>query len=275
MDEILIFGKGWIGSRLADSLKCPSTDARINTFEDAQREIDINKPKVIINCIGHFGKNVDDCEIDKTKTLTAHTFVPLLLAEVAMRNNIKLVHISSGCIYEYDYKTYNPISEDQTPDFFRLYYSRTKIYTEAALSSLMDAANILQLRLRMPLDYVPHRRNLLTKLLSFNKVIDLPNAVTYIPDLLGAVKHLIEKDATGIFNVVNYGGLRFRELLEEYRKYDQTYLYSIVDPAELNMVRTNLLLSTDKLEETGFPVRDIHEVIPECVEQYVKILKGL
>ena len=273
MSEILVFGKGWIGSRLTESLKADSTDRRIATYEDVQEEIDKYKPKAIVNCIGHFGKNVDECEIDKTKTLFAHSFVPLLLAEAALRNNIKLVHISSGCIYHYDYTLNRFINEEVPPDFYDLYYSRTKIYTEAALMSLKDSLDLLILRIRMPLDTIPHKRNLLSKLLSFKSVIDLPNSVTYVPDFMEMTKHLMREGYTGIYNCVNYGGLRFRELLEEYRKYNPNHSYAIADMAELKMVRTNLILSTDKLEETGIQVRDIHDVLPECVEAYVKNIK--
>jgi nucleoside-diphosphate-sugar epimerase len=198
--------------------------------------------------------------------------VPILLAEAAIRNGIKLVHISSGCIFNYDYKDL-PIDEEHRPDFFDLYYSRTKIYAETALYSLSNAANILQLRIRMPIDYEPHPKNLLTKLINYPTVIDIPNSITYIPDFLEMAKHLIAKDAEGIYNCTNYGAIKHREILEEYRKYAPNHQYAIMEVAELKLVRTNLILSTDKLEESGFPVRDIHDVIPECVEKYVQCLK--
>ena len=96
MSELLLFGKGWIGTRLAEFLKCNVSDRRINTYEDVQEEIDKYKPKAIINCIGFTGRNVDECEQNKTKAITAFTFIPLLLAEAALRNNIKMVHVSTG-----------------------------------------------------------------------------------------------------------------------------------------------------------------------------------
>jgi len=272
--EILIFGKGWIGTRLADFLNCNSTNKRILTYEDVQGEIDKFKPKVIINAIGSFGKNVDDCEINKTKTITANTFVPLILGEAALRNKIKLVHISSGCIFHYDYEKNRPLQETEAPDYYDLFYSRTKEYAESGLLALGDAANILIVRPRMPLDYISHPRNLLDKLISFPSVIDLENSVTYVPDFLEAVKHLIKIDACGVFNTVNYGGLRFKELLEIYRTFKNTHSYSITSQTDLKIARTNLVLSTDKLEETGFNVRDIHDCLYECVDKWIRIQKG-
>lgn len=269
-DKILIFGKGYIGERLQESLNCSLSDKKIYSFKDAQEEINKFKPKIIINCIGHIGRNVDDCELDKDKTLTANTFIPIILREVALRNKIKLVHISSGCIYSYDYKKDKPVEEKKLPDFFDLFYSRSKIYSERALEILSDRYNILILRLRVPLDDRPHPKNLLTKLINYKRVIDLPNSVTYIPDFLKALKHLLSINAKGIYNIANKGGLRYSELLKIYKKQVPDFKYEVINFKKLNLVRTNLILSTKKLEGTGFKVRSINEVLKECVENYLK-----
>ena len=267
-DKILIFGRGFIGSRVQEGLKCAVSDKRIRSFKDAEREIKKYNPKIIINCIGHIGRNVDDCELDKDKTLASNSFAPLILAEAALRKRIKLVHASTGCIFRYNYQKDKPIGEEKTPDFFELFYSRSKIYSEQPLEILSRKFPVLIVRLRIPLDNRPHRKNILDKLISYKKIIDLPNSVTYIPDFIKALKHLISIDATGIYNTVNKGGLRYSELLEIYKKYAPGFKYEVVDYRKLNTVRTNLILSTRKLEQTGFKVRDIHEVLEECVRDY-------
>jgi len=269
-DKIIILGRGFIGNRLQEELNCELSDRKIYSYKDAEEEIKRFNPDIVINCIGHTGINVDTCEEDLDKTLTANTFVPIILAEAALRNNIKLIHISSGCIYHYDYSKGSPIDEDKIPDFFELFYSRTKIYTEQSLSVLSKKYPILIIRLRVPLDNRPHPKNLLTKLIEYKKVIDIPNSVTYIPDFIKALKHLIEIDANGIYNVVNKNALKYPELLDIYKKYVPDFKYQIIDYQKLNLVRTNLILSTEKLEKTGFKVRDIHEVLEECVKDYLK-----
>lgn len=270
-DRILIFGKGFIGRRICQELGFLITGRKIYSLKEAEEEIKKHCPRVIINCIGHTGKNnVDDCEKNIDRTLLANTFIPLILAEVCLRNKIKLIHISSGCIYNFNYEKDAPIREEKTPDFFDLFYSRSKIYTERALEILCNKYNILIIRIRIPLDNCPHPKNLLTKLINYKKVIDIPNSVTYIPDFIKALKHLIEIDAKGIYNVVNKGGLRYPELLDIYKKYVPDFEYKVIDLEELNLVRTNLILSTEKLEKAGFKIRDIHEVLDECVRGYVK-----
>lgn len=269
--KILMFGKGFIGERLKEIFKCNISERKIYSLADAEEEIRKYNPKILINCIGHTGKNnVDDCELDKDKTLFSNSFVPIILAEVSLRYKLKLVQISSGCIYHFDYFNDRPIDEKEAPQFFDLFYSRTKIYAERALEVLSDRFDILIIRIRIPLDNRPHPRNILTKLIKYRKVINIPNSVTYIPDFIKALKHLIRINARGVYNVVNKGGLRYPVILDIYKKYIPDFHYEIIDYEKLKLVRTNLILSVKKLESTGLKVRGIKEVLKECVGNYVK-----
>lgn len=229
------------------------------------------QPRVLINCVGHVGRNnVDDCERDMNKSLLANTFLPIWLGEIAFRNVIKLVHISSGCIYHYNYKWQKPIAEEETPDYYTLFYSRTKIYADSVLNSLSQRCNILIVRIRVPLDIYPHPRNILTKLINYKRIIDVPNSITYIPHFLKALRYLIDRDARGTFNVVCKGGLRYPQLLDVYKKYSPGFEYEVIPLKDLKLNRTNLILSTKKLEKTGFEVSKITEVLEECVKKYIK-----
>ncbi len=269
-NKILILGNGYLGNRLKEGLDVRLSDKRIHSLEDAQEQIREFGPEIIINCVGHTGRNVDDCELDKDKALMANTLVPIILGEAALRNKIKLIHISSGCIYRFDYSRDKPIEEDRTPDFFGLFYSRTKIYAERSLMALAGELPVLIVRVRLPLDNRPHPRNLLTKLIKYGNIIDIPNSVTYVPDFIRALKHLITINAEGLYNVTNKGALRYPELLDVYKKYVPDFEYKVIDYKELNLVRTNLILSTRKLEESGFKLRDIREVLEECVRDYLR-----
>ena len=269
-NKTLILGRGYIGTRLQEELNCEISDKKIYSYKDIEAQLKKFKPKTIINCIGNVGRNVDECEKDLDKTLIANTFLPIILAEASLRNNIKFIHLSTGCIYHYDYSKDTPIDENKEPDFFELFYSRAKIYSELALDALSRKYPILIIRIRVPLDNRPHPRNILTKLVNYKRIIDIPNSVTYIPDFIKALKHLIKIEAKGIYNLVNKGGLRYPQLMDIYKKYVPGFKYEIVDYKELNMVRTNLILSTRKLEKSGFKTRHIKEVLEECVSSYIK-----
>ncbi|PIQ91268.1 MAG: hypothetical protein COV71_00030 [Candidatus Omnitrophica bacterium CG11_big_fil_rev_8_21_14_0_20_41_12] len=269
--KILILGKGFIGEKLQKELDCQIDGSMINSFSDAEKLVKKYDPKIIINCIGITGRhNVDDCELERDATLLANSFVPIILAEACLRNNIKLVHISSGCIFNYDYKKNKPIKESSQDYFFRLFYSRSKIYADRALEALTRDYNILIARIRILLLNAKHPKNVLDKLIKYKKVIDIPNSVTYIPDFIKAIKHLIKIDARGVYNVVNKGGLRYPKLLRMYQKYVPAFKFMVISPKKLGLVRTNLILSTKKLEKTGFKVRKIDSVLEECVKEYLK-----
>ena len=62
--------------------------------------------------------------------------------------------------------------------------------------------------------------------------------------------------------------------MEAFREFYPNHSYAIASQNELKIVRPNLLLSTDKLEESGFEVKDIHDVLKDCVAKYVAIVKG-
>lgn len=269
--KMLILGNGYIANKLHKQWGCPIYDKRILSYQDAVAAFNEHKPHVLINCIGHVGaRNVDDCELDVDKCLIANTMVPIWLGELAYRNPVKLVHISSGCIYHYDYDKQKPLTEKDVPDYYKLFYSRTKIYAEAVLDPLSKRSNVLIVRVRIPLDNCPNGRNILNKLIKYKTVIDIPNSVTYLPDFIKALEHLLKIDAKGLFNLTNKGALRYPMLLDIYKKYVPDFEYKLLPLRNLKLDRTNLILSVSKLEMTGFKVRHIKDVLKECVEQYVK-----
>ena len=219
-NKILILGNGYIAHKLQKAWGAPIYDKRILSYQDALAAFKKHKPGILINCIGHTGAhNVDDCELGVDKSLLANTMVPIWLGELAFRNPVKLVHISSGCIYHYDYSKKKPVTETDVPDYYHLFYSRTKIYAEGVLNPLSERCNVLIVRIRIPLDNHPNPRNILNKLIKYKTIIDIPNSVTYIPDFIKALEHLLKIDAKGLFNLTNKGGLKYPELMDIYKKY--------------------------------------------------------
>ena len=79
--KILVMGAdGFIGNRLRQEMKeAFFSNAKIYSLTDAEREIEKYKPDILINCIGYTGSNVEDCELNKEKTLMCNTFIPLIL----------------------------------------------------------------------------------------------------------------------------------------------------------------------------------------------------
>ncbi len=271
--KVVVFGStGYLGQhflRLYPDAIAPHID--IADMQAVDRVLDAEKPDVVINAAGKTGRpNVDWCEDHKEETLHANVTGPLVLLDACRIRSIYLVHLSSGCIYAGD-NDGRGFSEDDEPNFDGSFYSRTKAWAEQVLREFP----VLILRLRMPFDDSMNERSLIMKVRKFARVNDVQNSVTYLPDFLDAARILIERKKTGIYNVVNPGGISPFQIIEHYR--------AIVDPnhqaervpleglANLSKVsRSNCLLATHKLEAEGIRMRPV----AAAVETALKSIKN-
>jgi hypothetical protein len=129
----------------------------------------------------------------------------------------------------------------------------------------------------MPIDSKPNPRNLITKLASYPKIVDVENSVTVIEDLMNAIRGILDKRGTGIFHVVNDGTMKHRDLI---RLYDQ-----IVDPSHTNewiaadelvssglavKGRSNCILQNTRLRELGISMRPIDIALRDAMEKYAR-----
>jgi len=268
--KVLTIGNGFIASHLlyevARYYLMPSKD-------DIQHFYDRYKPDVIINCIGYCGKkNIDDCEIDKHKTYMSNTVIPLLLAEIC--KNSYLVHLSSGCCFygksphEKDDQDTGWTEEDYAHPVS--YYSRTKYATDLLLGQLPNTVNF---RLRMPLSEKDSSRNLINKLKSYQQIIDIPNSMTFVSDLVRVIDWAVKERPSGIFHVANPQPLTAVQVMQEYQKHVPEHQFQIITEAELDQIttakRSNCILNTDKLTNAGFQMTNSPEALTNCMLNYI------
>ncbi|KKU77712.1 MAG: hypothetical protein UY05_C0075G0007 [Candidatus Peregrinibacteria bacterium GW2011_GWA2_47_7] len=191
-------------------------------------------------------------------------------AELEVKKPDVVLNCASGCVYEGD-KGGEGYSEEDAPNFDGSYYSRTKAWSEHMLKDF----NVLQLRLRMPFDSIPSERNFITKIVKYNKVISVPNSISVLEDFLKAAKVLIEKRATGVYNVTNPGTITHQEILDLYIELvDPTYHYELFSIEEMEKItkakRSNCGLSVKKLEAEGIHLRPVAEAVRESLIEYQK-----
>lgn len=74
------------------------------------------------------------------------------------------------------------------------FYSKTKAYMEDMLKSY---ANVLILRVRMPISDDLNPRNFVTKIIKYDKVVDVPNSMTVLHDLLPVSLVMAQRKLTG------------------------------------------------------------------------------
>lgn len=266
--KVLIFGaNGYLGQyfkQMYPDAQTPRVD--IGDPAEVSQALDEHRPDVVINCAGKTGRpNVDWCEDHKIETVHSNVLGPLVLIEQCDARGIYLVHLGTGCVYSGDEST--PFSENDTPNFTGSFYSRTK----GLLDQLLADFPVLNIRLRMPFDGTTNERNLLSKLSKYEKLIDIPNSMTYIPELLMAVDALIQKRATGPYNVVNPGTISPYRIMELYTEIvDPTHSIEKFSEEEMLKItkagRSNCVLTIDKLEQEGVTMSPIEDAVRKALE---------
>ena len=80
---------------------------------------------------------------------------------------------------------------------------------------------MLTLRVRMPIDaaVTTNPRNFVYKIAHYERVVDIPNSMTVLPELLPYAIELALRGRTGVFNYTNPGAISPGQVLELYRKY--------------------------------------------------------
>lgn len=274
--KVVIFGaRGYLGDhflRQFPGAVCPSID--IADRVAVARVLDETKPDVVMNAAGKTGRpNVDWCEVHKEETLRANVTGPLILLEECGARGIYWVHLSSGCIYEGD-NGGSGFAEDDAPNFSGSFYSRTKTWSEQMLKEFP----VLILRLRMPFDDSTNERSLIMKVRKFTRVNDVKNSVTYLPDFIKVSNELIRQKKTGIYNLVNPGGISPYEIIELYKQViDPAHAAERVPLEQLGQLskagRSNCILATNKIEREGLRMRPVKEAV-SCALHAIKQFEG-
>jgi dTDP-4-dehydrorhamnose reductase len=189
-----------------------------------------------------------------------------VLLEECGKRNIYWVHVGSGCIYQGD-NGGKGFTEEDTPNFFGSFYSQSKAWIDQILINFP----VLILRLRMPFDGTDHPRSLITKINKYDRVLDMKNSVTYLPDLLSISEKLIEGRKTGAYNIINPGAVSPYDIMNLYKEIvDPSHTFELLKVEDLPEVamtgRSNCELSTEKLRAEGLEPPSALERIREALE---------
>eukprot|EP00931_Biecheleriopsis_adriatica_P103688 TRINITY_DN78492_c0_g1_i1.p1 TRINITY_DN78492_c0_g1~~TRINITY_DN78492_c0_g1_i1.p1 ORF type:complete len:679 (+),score=157.97 TRINITY_DN78492_c0_g1_i1:53-2089(+) len=283
--KFLIFGKtGWIGGMLGDLLRKQGYEfeyatTRLENRESVEREILHSGCTHVLNAAGLTGRpNVDWCETHRPETIRVNVIGTLTLADICSAHGIHMTNFATGCIFHYEgNKVENPernehlvakdpsltFSEEDRPNFKGSYYSETKGYVE---NMLREFDHVLTLRVRMPIDgdVLCNKRNFIYKISHYEKVVNIPNSMTVLNELLPYAIELAIRKRCGIMNFCNPGAISHNQVLELYKEYidpDFTWKNFTVDEQAkvIQAARSNNELSPHKLwkEFPGMlPIRD-------------------
>lgn len=256
--KFLVYGKnGWIGGLLGQLLEKGGYDYAFaeERLEHAEKDIEKYQPTHIMNAAGLTGRpNVDWCETHKQEVIQTNIVATLHMIDVAHRHGIHVTHFTTGCIFSYDEE--HPIggpgfTEEDVPNFRGSWYSRTKCMLEELVRQY---DNVWQLRLRMPISSdLNNPRNFVYKISRYERVVDIPNSMTVLDELLPLAVEGAVRGLTGVCNFTNPGVISHREVLEMYKPgHPWKYFTEEEQSTILAAPRSNNYLDTTKLE-TLFP----------------------
>ena len=85
---------------------------------------------------------------------------------------------------------------------------------------LKDYENVCTLRVRMPISSdLNNSRNFITKISRYNKVVNIPNSMTVLDELLPMSIEMAKRNLRGVWNFTNPGVISHNEILGLYRYY--------------------------------------------------------
>ncbi|KAL8031961.1 hypothetical protein ABFX02_13G062700 [Erythranthe guttata] len=261
--KFLIYGRtGWIGGLLGklcekQGISYEYGKGRLQDRASILADLVAVKPTHVFNAAGVTGRpNVDWCESHKTETIRTNVAGTLTLADVCREHGLLVVNFATGCIFEYD--AAHPegsgigFKEEDTPNFIGSFYSKTKAMVEELLK---EYDNVCTLRVRMPISAdLDNPRNFITKISRYNKVVNIPNSMTILDELLPISIEMAKRNLRGIWNFTNPGVVSHNEILEMYKEYiDSDFKWSNFTLEEQAKViiapRSNNELDASKLKK--------------------------
>lgn len=275
----LIGGSGYVGSAYQRYLvkhemqftvisrrDCDYTNAA--TLTSALRAM---RAEFAINVAGFTGKpNVDACELRKHECLFANAVLPGIIARACNDAGIPWGHVSSGCIYNGS-TVASGFDETSTPNFtFRTnncsFYSGTKALGEEILAS---AESVYVWRLRVPFWNRDEPRNYISKVLLYQRLLDVRNSLSQLDEFSHAtVESWVRRIPFGTYNVTNPGSVTTREVAAMTRGAGLTSksFDFFEDEAEFMRVaakapRSSCVLNASKLAATGITLTEVHEAL--------------
>lgn len=135
--------------------------------------------------------------------------------------------------------------------------------------------NCLILRVRMPVSDDLIHRNFVTKIVKYEKVVNIPNSMTILHEMLPLSFAMAKKGLTGVYNFTNPGVISHNQVLDLYKKYiDPTFTYQNFTVEEQAKVikapRSNNELDTTKLFRDmpeGIVVNEISTAFELCFQR--------
>lgn len=267
MTKVAIIGCGFLGT----TLKKENADWNLIKFStlqsgDIENIDDIDFPElkdydVIINTAAQTDTRL--CESPEFEDIMSSFLIncvfPKSVSNYCKRHGKKYVHISTACVYREQYPDGgNSFGREIDCTDPTTTYALQKFYAEKVINP-----EDLIVRGRLFFGETESKSNLITKMKKFTSFGTISNSYTSVHTMSRALKHLIEIDAKGIYNVVNDGIRSLWDLASMAGLNGDRY-----EPKSDEYRAPNLNVDNTKLVESGFQPEHIDVEFLRCWASY-------
>jgi dTDP-4-dehydrorhamnose reductase len=225
----------------------------------------------IINCTGYIGENKD-------KIIHGNLHAPIAITEfVNIVKELTVLHISSCDMYKnYSSKTF---TENSKPN--NCWSNPSSINFHAASKALAEEVisrypNHYICRAGFLFDQFDHPKNYLSRLISFDRILNIDNSLSNRQEFVEACIHLIKTKASfGTYNIVNTGHVEndiICKLISKYLKKDFKFYDCVTDylfsKKQENFDHVPSKVSNDKILATGAKMSQTYKSIEQSLERW-------
>ncbi|MFO0915199.1 MAG: sugar nucleotide-binding protein [Pirellulales bacterium] len=284
---VVVGASGYIGQGFARALAAreveflPASRREFNYYDGdlLRRWLARNKAQFVINAAGFTGRpNVDACELERRQCLLANAALPGIVQSACESLGIPCGHVSSGCIFSGTRSGGHGFRETDRPNFtFRQdncsFYSGCKALAEETLTG---AQACYVWRLRLPFSHIDSPRNLLSKLMRYERLIDVRNSMSRYEEFIEACLDCWTKRLEfGTYHLTNGGSLTTREIADRliaagivdrpfrYFQSNEEFMASgVLAP------RSNCVLDNSKALDAGLALASLDDAMNDAIRHW-------
>ena len=284
---VLLGGSGYVGQALQAGLTRRgieyTTVARSDVnYTDAgclHEYLSSIRPECLINAAGYTGRpNVDACELHRAECLAGNGVLPGTIRGVCEDLRVPWGQISSGCIFTGSLPDGAGFTESDLPNFsFRQnncsFYSGCKALGEEVLDG---AEECWVWRLRIPFNNIASPRNYVTKMMSYERLLDATNSLSHLDEFADACIACAEQRCDyGIWNLTNPGSVTTRQVVELIQKHqltDREFQFFESEEQFLQIAaktpRSNCVLDSSKAVAAGLPLSPVEAALEKAMKDW-------
>ena len=272
--KILLYGStGWIGSHIKNYIEMNMKEhiiylgvARCDDIIQVSNEINSIKPDRIICSIGRaYGKNIYNTSYIEDKlyiNIRDNLVGPINITNICSKYNIHCTFVGTGCVYKQEQEQ-KLFTELDNPTLLTSNHAIIKSVTEQLIQN--NYTNCLHIKFSYPISGDFHPKCLISKIISYEKVLNTDVSVSYISDMIPLLVDMSIKNIFGIYHLTNKGSINLLDTKLHYKIYNDSTLnvkeYILEEHNNIIGERSNVIIDNQKIMKLYPSIKSTNETL--------------